>query len=86
MQRLISSVTARSTLCTNMVITYTCSYKKNGYDTLSTPNFFKITLCLFIIKNTDLLVNYIFMYIYNSHIFDLLLFSHSLSLLAKHSI
>jgi hypothetical protein len=28
-------------------------------------------------KNADMLVNYIFVYIYNSHIFDLLLFLHS---------
>jgi hypothetical protein len=28
-------------------------------------------------KHTELLVNYIFIYIYNSHIFDLLLFLHS---------
>jgi hypothetical protein len=34
--------------------------------------------CLFLImKNTDVLVNYIFIYIYNSHIFRLALFLHS---------
>jgi hypothetical protein len=33
-----------------------------------------VQISLFFMKNTDLLVNYIFIYIYNSHIFDLLLF------------
>jgi hypothetical protein len=46
MQRLISPVTKRSTLCINMVITYTCSFKKNGYDIGSTLQHLETTLII----------------------------------------